>query len=197
LLYVGRLGIEKKLNRLRKVLDANPTARLAFVGGGPAEESLKEYFKGYPVTFLGSLSGEPLSQAFASADIFVMPSDSETLGFVVLEAMASGLPVVAVNAGGLPDIVEDNLNGALVENDDNAEEFSARIQDWISDKEKRIKLGQQARKWAEKWSWELATSELRNIHYRQAIKNFRNKYPAKEEQAPLPEYSYYRPDLAF
>lgn len=62
------------------------------MGKGPADESLKEMYKDYPVHFAGQMSGESLSQAFASADIFVMPSDSETLGFVVLEGMASGLP---------------------------------------------------------------------------------------------------------
>jgi sulfoquinovosyltransferase len=66
---------------------------------------LKTYFAGYPVHFAGELHGEELSRAFASGDIFVMPSDSETLGFVVLEAMASGVPVVGVAAGGLVDLI--------------------------------------------------------------------------------------------
>lgn len=56
--------------------------------------------------------GEDLSAAYASADIFAMPSESETLGFVVLEAMASRLPVVAVRAGGIPDIITPQQNGA-------------------------------------------------------------------------------------
>lgn len=55
--------------------------------------------------------GEELSAAYASSDIFVMPSESETLGFVVLEAMASQLPVVAVRAGGIPDIIRPHQNG--------------------------------------------------------------------------------------
>ena len=57
------------------------------------------------------MKGQELSEAYASADVFVMPSETETLGFVVLEAMASGVPVVAVAAGGLTDIVADNKTG--------------------------------------------------------------------------------------
>jgi sulfoquinovosyltransferase len=55
--------------------------------------------------FTGTLQGEELSQAYASGDVFVMPSESETLGFVVLEAMSSGVPVVGARAGGIPDII--------------------------------------------------------------------------------------------
>ena len=76
LVYIGRIGAEKKLLRLKKVLDSNPTARLAFVGRGPMEDDLKAYFAGYPVVFTGELQGDELSKAFASADIFLMPSDS-------------------------------------------------------------------------------------------------------------------------
>ena len=57
LLYVGRLGYEKKIDRLKQVLDANPNARLALVGTGPAEEYLKNHFKNYPVHFTGQLQG--------------------------------------------------------------------------------------------------------------------------------------------
>lgn len=60
LIYVGRLGAEKKLERLKKVLDANPTVRLAIVGKGPAEKEIKEFFKNYPVFFAGQLIGNSL-----------------------------------------------------------------------------------------------------------------------------------------
>lgn len=62
----------------------------------------------------GVMSGEALSQAFASADVFVMPSETETLGFVVLESMASGVPVVGANAGGIPDLIDDGKVCACV-----------------------------------------------------------------------------------
>lgn len=57
LLYVGRVGTEKKLNRLRNVLDKNPGCRLAIVGKGPADDELREFFKGYPVFFAGQMTG--------------------------------------------------------------------------------------------------------------------------------------------
>lgn len=55
--------------------------------------------------------GEELSQSFASADVFLMPSDSETLGFVVLESMASGVPVIGANAGGIPNLIDEVSRG--------------------------------------------------------------------------------------
>ena len=66
------------------------------MGQGPNEDWLKKEFQGTDTVFTGLLKGEDLSRAFAAADVFVMPSDSETLGFVVLEAMASGVPPAAV-----------------------------------------------------------------------------------------------------
>jgi sulfoquinovosyltransferase len=93
MLYVGRLANEKRLKDIRAILERMPNARLCLVGHGPQEAELKEYFKGTRTVFTGHLTGTELSEAFASADVFVMPSDSETLGFVVMESMASGVPV--------------------------------------------------------------------------------------------------------
>jgi sulfoquinovosyltransferase len=169
--YVGRLGGEKRLDRLKSVLDENPGLRLALVGDGPARADLEKHFEGMPVHFTGPLSGDELSQSFASADMFLMPSDSETLGFVVLEAMASGIPVVAVDAGGVPDNVCDGKNGFLCDNSDEGRmvEFSHRVAQLMADKDLRKEMGIEGRRWAESWSWESATSVLRNIQYRGAI----------------------------
>ncbi|KAF5840931.1 hypothetical protein DUNSADRAFT_15132 [Dunaliella salina] len=100
LLYVGRLGAEKNLAVIKGIMEQVPGCRLAFVGDGPHRKELEQTFAGMPVVFMGMMRGEALSQAYASADIFIMPSETETLGFVVLEAMASGLPVVAVAGEG-------------------------------------------------------------------------------------------------
>ena len=105
LVYIGRLAKEKRLRDLKAILEQlqqqcqhnnNSTrSHLCLIGSGPEEDALREYFQGTDTTFLGQLDGLALQQAFASGDIFVMPSDSETLGFVVLESMASGVPCVA------------------------------------------------------------------------------------------------------
>ena len=102
LLYVGRVSSEKQIDKLRPVLERLPNTRLAIVGDGPERENLEAYFAGTRTKFMGYLTGEPLSQAYASADVFVFPSALETFGLVVTEAMAAGLPVVATRVGGIP-----------------------------------------------------------------------------------------------
>ncbi|MEP0886512.1 glycosyltransferase family 1 protein, partial [Trichocoleus sp. ST-U3] len=113
LLYVGRLGAEKEIDRIKLVLDAIPGARLALVGDGPNRNALEKHFAGTPTHFVGYLTGKELGSAFASADAFIFPSRTETLGLVLLEAMAAGCPVVAARSGGIPDIVTDGVNGYL------------------------------------------------------------------------------------
>ncbi len=122
-----------------------------------------------PVVFTGQIVGEKLSEVFASADAFVMPSDTETLGFVVLEALASGVPVVAVAAGGLVDIIEHESTGYLAENDDNMDDFSERVKSLLEDASLRERIGSNALRYTQQWSWEAATSKLRNIQYRKAV----------------------------
>eukprot|EP01038_Epipyxis_sp_PR26KG_P004208 gene4208-5982_t len=169
LLYVGRLGVEKKLSRLKNVLIANPNARLAFVGKGPVKDQLEKEFQGFPVYFAGELHGEELSKAYSSCDIFVMPSDTETLGFVVLEGLASGLPAVAVAAGGLVDTVVHERTGFLVENNEDMVDFSNRVKQLIDNPTLRQLYGKNGVSDSESMSWESATSKLRNTQYRTAI----------------------------
>jgi len=174
MVYVGRLGTEKRLKDLKPVLEAMPNARLCIVGKGPQEQELIDYFKGTNTYFTGQLSGDDLSKAFASADVFVMPSDSETLGFVVLESMASGVPVIGARAGGIPSIIEHEKTSLLVE-PGNTQEFLHYLKKLQSDKEYCKDLGQRAREEAERWGWEAATSVLRNVQYQRAIVNFHSR----------------------
>merc|ERR1712232_1297045 len=171
--YVGRLGAEKRLKDIKEILYKMPNARLCIVGKGPQEEELKSYFNNTNTVFTGQLSGDELSKAFASADVFVMPSDSETLGFVVLESMASGVPVVGARAGGIPDIIDDGKTSFLVDPGD-IDGFVARLKQ-LQDKKFRDDMGKTARKEAERWGWEAATSVLRNVQYEQALVNFHSR----------------------
>jgi sulfoquinovosyltransferase len=131
-----------------------------------------------------------------------MPSESETLGFVVIEAMASGIPVVGVAAGGLLDLVIQGENGFISQPNPNMEEFTNYVTNLIENTEQRTKIGLRARKWAEGWSWETATSKLRNIQYRLAIDlhksrddGFRRRHYEDVEKALVDRYLEYRPDL--
>ena len=174
MVYVGRLGAEKRLKDIKPMLEQMPNARLAIVGKGPQKEELEEYFKGTKTKFMGLMSGDDLSSAFASADTFVMPSDSETLGFVVLESMASGVPVVGANAGGIPSIIHHEDDGFLVEPGD-IDGFVARLKKLQNDKAFRESMGKKARAEAEIWGWEAATSVLRNVQYERALINFHSR----------------------
>jgi glycosyltransferase involved in cell wall biosynthesis len=164
LLYAGRLSAEKSLETLRPMLEALPGARLALVGDGPHRKALEEHFAGLPVFMPGFLRGEELAAAFASADIFVMPSRTETLGLVVLEAMSSGLPVVAARAGGIPEMIEDRVSGYLFDQDSEA---LATIKALIQSPAKRQAMGQAAREHASLFSWRAATIQLVEL-YRKA-----------------------------
>jgi sulfoquinovosyltransferase len=167
--YIGRLGREKRIEELRPVLDALPDVRLAIVGKGPHEEELRRVFAGTNTVFTGMLTGQPLWEAFASADVFCMPSDSETLGFVVLESMASGVPVIGARAGGIPDNVRDGETGWLHEVGD-SDAITARVREFQADRALAPAMGRVGRAEAERWSWEKATSILRNRQYPTAIR---------------------------
>ncbi|KAL4452539.1 hypothetical protein ABPG75_008201 [Micractinium tetrahymenae] len=165
LLSVGRLGNEKNLKVLKDILAAVPGARLAFVGDGPAREELKAHFAGTPTVFMGMMHGEELSSAYASADVFVMPSETETLGFVVLEAMASGLPVVAVRAGGIPDILtKQGVTGYLYE-PGNYKQAAAQVAGLAASPSLRAQVGAAARKEVSLWDWRAATQHLLQVQY--------------------------------
>jgi len=167
LLYIGRLSAEKQIERIKPVLEAMPDARLALVGDGPYRQQLEKIFAGTPAQFVGYLAGEELAAAYASGDAFVFPSSTETLGLVLLEAMAAGCPVVGANRGGIPDIVSDGVNGCLYEPegpDGGAASLTAAVQRLLGDTSERQALRHNARQEAERWGWAGATEQLRGYY---------------------------------
>jgi len=122
-LYAGRLSKEKGVDLLADAfLEArrrDPRLHLVLAGGGPEQELLRERL-GEQATFLGWLSGDALARAYASADVFLFASATETFGQVILEAQASGLPVVAVDRGGSACLIEHAETGLLAPPEVNA-----------------------------------------------------------------------------
>jgi glycosyltransferase involved in cell wall biosynthesis len=163
LLYVGRLSAEKEIDRIKPVLEAIPNARLALVGDGPYRQDLEKYFAGTPTHFVGYLTGKDLGAAFASADAFIFPSRTETLGLVLLEAMAAGCPVIAAHAGGIPDIVTDGVNGYLFDPSDEWGAIAATRR-LLANPQERESLRTQARQEAERWGWAAATRQLQEFY---------------------------------
>ena len=178
LTYVGRLGAEKNLGVLRELLASlPPNARISFVGDGPARADLERDFAADPRVsgrfhFTGMLRGEELASAYASADVFVMPSETETLGFVALEAMASRLPAVCVAAGGLCDIVvRDGEIGFLYPPED-YEALRKIVAKLVESKEERERVGANARRHVEALGWLPSVRSIREGPYSRAILRF-------------------------
>lgn len=118
LLYVGRVSREKGLEFLscafRGLVDAGHRASLVIVGDGPYRSELQQELSDYPVRFTGYLAGQQLAAAYASADLFVFPSATDTFGNVVLEAQASGLPVIVTDQGGPCELMLHEETGLTI-----------------------------------------------------------------------------------
>lgn len=175
LIHVGRLGVEKSLDFLKRVMDRLPGVRIAFIGDGPYRNDLEKMFSGMPAVFTGMLQGEDLSKAYASGDMFVMPSESETLGLVVLEAMSSGIPVVAARAGGIPYIIPEDQEGktSFLFAPGDLADCVHKIEILLSNQELREAMSKAAREEMEKHDWREATRTIRNEYYSTAMWHWR------------------------
>jgi glycosyltransferase involved in cell wall biosynthesis len=162
LVCVGRLAPEKGFPFLArmaaKLQDLHVPFKLLIVGGNrnPAvEQEIRDAFNpvGERVTFTGFLEGDALSRAYATADVFVHCSVTETFGLVVLEAMACGLPVVARDEGGPSEIVREGRTGFLTPPDDE-DAFVEQVRILAADPSVRTKMSYNARAQAEDSTWE-------------------------------------------
>jgi phosphatidylinositol alpha 1,6-mannosyltransferase len=162
--YVGRVTREKQLNRL-EMLRYLPNTRLVVVGDGPYRKRLAREMPW--VIFLGYRSGEILAAAVASLDIFVHTGTHDTFCQSVQEALASGVPVVAFDAGGIPDLVSHEDNGLLVPCD-NPSRLRVNVQRLVDNPEERRRLSLAARDSVIGRSWEHIVAELLQ-HYEQIL----------------------------
>lgn len=152
LLYVGRVSREKDLPVLAeafgKLARMRKDVRLVVVGDGPYLEEMRRALKNTPAVFTGVLEGEDLAQAYASADIFVFPSATDTFGNVVLEAQASGLPAIVTDQGGPMENIIPDKTGLVAEagNPDSLLRCVLHLADYP---ERRGYMGEAARKFME------------------------------------------------
>ena len=161
LLYVGRISREKDLDLLadayRRLRKEGLPVRLFVVGHGPYSEALA---KSLPDAFFtGYLRGTELATAYASADIFVFPSTTDTFGNVILEAQASGLPVVVSDSGGPKELVVHKANG-LITRSHNVEDFTDAIRALVTDQTLRERMANSARDSVTDRSWPRAFAKF-------------------------------------
>lgn len=155
-LYVGRMAVEKNLDFLVDIFKEVKNGSLVLVGDGPHKKDLEK--KGNAL-YLGFKTGSELASVYASCDFFVFPSTTDSFGMVVLEAMASGLPVLVSDKGGPKEIVLDKINGFVIKNNDK-KAWKEKIELLIKDDKLRKKLGIMSRDLALRRSWEKVFDEL-------------------------------------
>jgi glycosyltransferase involved in cell wall biosynthesis len=167
ILYVGRIAKEKNLENLVDAARRIKGAHWIFVGEGPERSSLAEALRGVPHTFMGYLEGDDLAAAYASADLFIMPSTTEGCPNAVMEAFSSGLPVVGAQEFGTGDLINESGAGFTYPSSDLAEVYR-QLQTILSDPTLAASYGAKARAFAESRSWDVMMAQLIK-HYNKAL----------------------------
>lgn len=159
-LYAGRVSVEKGLRdlpRLWRAVTRDRSAHLVIAGDGPVRAELQRHLP--EATFTGPLPQDALAQVMASADVFLFPSRTDTLGNVVLEAQASGLPVLVSDAGGPQENLLDGVTGCVCR-DAAGQDFAARLSQLIASPERRAAMSAAARRYAQGRTWAVAMQPL-------------------------------------
>lgn len=167
--FVGRLVLEKGLAVFADTVDAvcarHSKSRVLIVGHGPERECLQRRLP--HAVFTGFLQGEDLARAYASSDIFLNPSTTETFGNVTLEALASGIPAVCAKATGSTSLVTHGENGFLSDGG-SVEELSGYVGALISNQDMRRAYGFAARRSSQAYDWDHILLQVL-LHYRDAL----------------------------
>jgi len=164
ILHIGRLAPEKNLepvvNAFEQIRRIEPRAKLVFVGDGPARAGL--HARCPDAVFAGMRTGEDLAEHYAAGDVFLFPSLTETFGNVTVEAMASGLAVVAYDYAAAAEYIEHARNGVLAPYDDPAE-FVRLATALVEDRRRIRELGGQARLTAERLAWSRVVEQFETM----------------------------------
>lgn len=167
--FVSRLVWEKELDTFRysvqQMAASNNKVKALVVGAGPAKEELQKRMP--EAKYTGFLEGEELAKAYASSDVFLFPSHTETFGNVTLEAMSSGLPCLVADATGSKSLVEHGVNGCLAE-PQNKDDFAKKLSLIVSDKTLRNEMSKASRRKALNYEWDEINGRLVD-DYREAL----------------------------
>jgi glycosyltransferase involved in cell wall biosynthesis len=175
-LFVGRLVEQKGVDSLIKAFGNlsrdRPNLMLCVVGDGPMKPYLHRLSLKLNITdkilWFNYVPHDIIPYLYASSTVFVLPSSIEPLGIAILEAMASGKPVISTKVGGIPDIISDGVNGILVE-PNNVPALESALRILLSKEKLATRMGEEGRRLAErKFSWEIIGKKIVSI-YEQAI----------------------------
>lgn len=163
LIFVGRLAPEKGIDTIKPLLQANDHIHLAIVGDGPEMENLQAHFKETNTIFTGYKHGKDLAEIYASADAFIFPSSTETLGLVITEAMVSGTPVIAAESEPTKEQIKDDYNGLLYDPSSLRSLEYAVLK--LDDADFIRQIKENGYRYASQYSWENASRAMVDAYY--------------------------------
>jgi len=171
-LFVGRLepikGVEYLIRAAQQVTTEKHKVKFLIIGEGTSRRKLEKLVNSLNlaehVIFVGKISNSRVSEYMILSDILVLPSLSESFGIVNLEAMSCGLPIIATNVGGIPEIVENNINGLLV-NPKNANQIAEKILEMLENRRKMQIISNNNKAKAKKFSWEHIVDCLEDVYF--------------------------------
>ena len=191
--HLGRLGAEKNLAYLAQAVSdyllRHPQAFFLVVGKGDQQEHLARIFEaagvGQRLLLVGELTGTELRDAYKAMDLFVFASKTETQGIVLIEAMAAGKPVIALDASGTREVVTDGVNGRLLPEDASPLEYAAAIEGFFSSSRRRKRWAAAAEKTAQRYSREASARKMAALYESALAERLNTQSWMAAEQGPL------------
>lgn len=166
-----RKGIRYLIKALEKFIVEHPYVHLNIIGEGNEKESLENLVRGlglsHSVTFHGLLPHDQLPHEYAKADVFVLPSLNEGMSNTMLEAIASGLPIIATQTGGSYELVKDGVNGLIVRMQD-SDDLAQKLAILVEQEQLRLNMGRLSRELALTMSWESVAGQYLEL-YREIV----------------------------
>lgn len=162
-----RKGIVYLVDAVKILSQKYPNIFMDVMGEGDARDGLEKYVKeaglSEKIKFIGRIPKDETFSHYQKADIFVLPSMNEGMSNAMLEALATGLPIISTNTGGAEELVKDGINGLIVEKK-NSHDLAEKIEKIISDENLRKRMGEESRKLAEKMSWENVAKDYFDLY---------------------------------